>query len=104
VAKHVASLVPHVQLEVLRGPGWPSDRAKADRDLRPFSEASQRFIGVGATRPGIDTVLSTVLFTDIVASTEHQSRLGDRAWKELVERHHATIRAALDAWRGVESG
>ena len=48
-------------------------------------------------------MLSTVLFTDIVASTEHQSRLGDHAWKELVERHHATVRDALAAWRGVET-
>ena len=51
----------------------------------------------------VDTILSTVLFTDIVGSTEHQARLGDRAWKDLVERHHATVREALDEWRGVEN-
>jgi class 3 adenylate cyclase len=103
VAEHVASLMPYAQLEVLPYSPWPLDCAEFDRDLRPFREAVQRFIGVAPTRPGIDTVLSTVLFTDIVASTEHQSRLGDHAWKELVERHHATVRDALAAWRGVET-
>jgi class 3 adenylate cyclase len=48
-------------------------------------------------------MLSTVLFTDIVASTEHQARLGDHAWKQLVERHHETVRRALGIWRGVEN-
>jgi hypothetical protein len=34
-----------------------------------------------------DTILSTILFTDIVDSTAHQARLGDRNWKRLIERH-----------------
>jgi class 3 adenylate cyclase len=67
-------------------------------------EAIQRLIGVEPTRPGTDTVLSTVLFTDTVGSTERQSQLGDHAWKELVERHHAAVRRALASWRGVVSG
>ena len=44
-----------------------------------------------------------MLFTDIVGSTEHQARLGDHAWKDLVERHHAIVREALGGWRGVEN-
>ena len=47
--------------------------------------------------------MSTVLFTDIVGSTEMQASLGDRSWRELVERHHAIVRAALGRWRGVEN-
>jgi class 3 adenylate cyclase len=42
------------------------------------------------------------LFTDIVGSTERASRLGDRAWKELLERHHALVRQELGRFRGVE--
>ena len=47
-------------------------------------------------------MLATVLFTDIVGSTERMSDLGDRRWKELAERHHAIVRDALGRWQGVE--
>jgi class 3 adenylate cyclase len=43
-----------------------------------------------------------VLFTDIVGSTEIAVRLGDRGWRELVDRHHATVRALLNRFRGNE--
>ena len=48
------------------------------------------------------TVLTTVLFTDIVGSTERARELGDRAWRELLERHHALVRRELARFRGVE--
>jgi class 3 adenylate cyclase len=47
-------------------------------------------------------VLATVLFTDIVAATEHAARLGDRAWRDLLERHHQLIRRQLVRFRGHE--
>jgi class 3 adenylate cyclase len=46
--------------------------------------------------------LVTVLFTDIVASTETAARLGDRRWREVVKSHHAAVRSALRAHRGRE--
>jgi len=49
-----------------------------------------------------DRVLATVLFTDIIDSTATAASLGDRAWRELVERHHATVRGLLKRFRGVE--
>jgi class 3 adenylate cyclase len=49
-----------------------------------------------------DRVLATVLFTDIVGSTEKAVELGDRRWRELVERHHTTVRALLARYRGKE--
>jgi len=49
-----------------------------------------------------DTVLATVLFTDIVDSTAKAAELGDRTWKELVGRHHVLVRAQLDRFRGRE--
>ena len=49
-----------------------------------------------------DRVLATVLFTDIVGSTELASRLGDRSWRDLVERHHAEVRRELERFRGRE--
>ena len=49
-----------------------------------------------------DRVLATVLVTDIVGSTRHATRLGDRAWGLLLERHHAIVRKELDRFRGRE--
>jgi class 3 adenylate cyclase len=49
-----------------------------------------------------DRKLATVLFTDIVGSTEKVVELGDRTWKTLVERHHQTVRHHLAAFRGTE--
>jgi class 3 adenylate cyclase len=49
-----------------------------------------------------DTVLATVLFTDIVGSSARAAEVGDRAWRELLERHHALIRRELNRFRGEE--
>ncbi|HEX7189640.1 MAG TPA: ABC transporter substrate-binding protein, partial [Actinomycetes bacterium] len=45
-------------------------------------------------------ILATVLFTDIVGSTERAAELGDRAWRNLLERHDAVVRRELKAFRG----
>jgi class 3 adenylate cyclase len=45
-------------------------------------------------------VLATVLFTDIVGSTERAAQVGDRDWRALVERHDALVRRAIDRYRG----
>jgi class 3 adenylate cyclase/pimeloyl-ACP methyl ester carboxylesterase len=49
-----------------------------------------------------DRVLATVLFTDIVGSTEKAAQLGDRVWRDLLERHHAVIRRQLVRYHGRE--
>jgi class 3 adenylate cyclase len=49
-----------------------------------------------------DRVLATVLFTDIVRSTEKAAEIGDRRWRELVQAHHASVRALLARYRGKE--
>jgi len=50
----------------------------------------------------LDSVLATVLFTDIVGSTARQAELGDRRWAELVREHHAVVRGCLARYRGRE--
>jgi class 3 adenylate cyclase/pimeloyl-ACP methyl ester carboxylesterase len=50
-----------------------------------------------------DRVLATVLFSDIVDSTALAARLGDKDWRELVERHHAIVRGLLARYRGTEA-
>jgi pimeloyl-ACP methyl ester carboxylesterase len=49
-----------------------------------------------------ERVLATVLFTDIVGSTERAAAIGDRAWRELLEQHHRLIRRELVRFRGAE--
>ena len=49
-----------------------------------------------------ERVLATVLFTDIVGSTERARELGDRAWRDLLEQHHAAVRRELERFRGHE--
>jgi class 3 adenylate cyclase len=49
-----------------------------------------------------DVVLTPVLFTDIVASTEHQARVGPREWSRLTDHHDAMVRAALARHRDRE--
>jgi len=57
----------------------------------------------GAREPAEpDRVLATVLFTDIVGSTEQASLLGDRRWRDLVSEHHRLIRHQLARFRGRE--
>jgi len=48
------------------------------------------------------TMLATVLFTDIVGSTEKMAELGDRVWRELLSEHHAAVRRQLGRYRGTE--
>jgi class 3 adenylate cyclase len=55
-----------------------------------------------AAKAEADRVLATVLFTDIVRSSEKAALLGDRAWRELLERHHELVRRQLARFRGVE--
>jgi class 3 adenylate cyclase len=53
-------------------------------------------------RSEASTVLATVLFTDIVGSTEKMAELGDRRWQELLHEHHGAVRRQLARFRGVE--
>jgi class 3 adenylate cyclase len=49
-----------------------------------------------------DSVLATVLSTDLVGSTERAAALGDRAWRDLLTRHHEDVRHELARFRGEE--
>jgi class 3 adenylate cyclase/pimeloyl-ACP methyl ester carboxylesterase len=67
-----------------------------------IADEIERFVA-GEYVPEVpDTVLATVLFTDIVASTERVAELGDRSWRQLLERHHALVRRELSRFRGEE--
>ena len=58
----------------------------------------------GLTPDENESVLATVLFTDIVDSTAMLSRIGDAAWRRLLLQHNQLMRAELDRYRGREVG
>ncbi len=75
---------------------WIGDNADEILDL------TVEFVTGSKTPVAVDTVLATVLFTDIVGSTDKAAALGDRRWRELLDQHHATVRRSLTHFRGRE--
>lgn len=67
-----------------------------------ISDAIEEFLTGAPARIEADRVLATVLFTDIVGSTEKAASLGDQRWRNLLDDHHATIRRVLARFRGRE--
>jgi class 3 adenylate cyclase len=62
-----------------------------------------RFLGdVRREHSELERVLATILFTDIVGSTQKAAEFGDARWRGLVERHHAGVRTLLERFRGRE--
>lgn len=92
-------LAEHIQgARLLELPGsenliWAGDQARMAAELQEFLTGIRPM-------PEAERVLATVLFTDIVASTERAQVLGDRAWKELLDRHYAIAREQLERFRG----
>jgi class 3 adenylate cyclase len=66
-----------------------------------LNELEEFFTGVRGS-PDPDRVLATVLFTDIVGSTERAVAIGDRKWRDLLAEHHRVMRVALERFRGRE--
>ena len=65
-----------------------------------FSIEVERFLTGRLTLAEPDRVLATILVTDIVGSTERAAELGDQAWRELLERHHAIVSEQLQRLQG----
>ena len=87
-----------VELPAFRGVyTWVHDEAH-----RATMEATEQFVSRLIAGRRSERVLATILFTDIVGSTELAARLGDTAWRELLERHHAIVRRELARYQGRE--
>jgi class 3 adenylate cyclase/pimeloyl-ACP methyl ester carboxylesterase len=93
-AAYIASRIAGARSFELPGPGGVYFQPELAPELERFVST------LGVEEP--DTVLATVLFTDIVGSTARLSQLGDVRWRELVERHHALVRQQLGRFRGRE--
>jgi class 3 adenylate cyclase len=72
------------------------------RDASAALGEIEQFIEGCVGTPEADRLLATVLFTDIVGSTELVSKVGDRRWTELLDAHHAVVRRELERFRGRE--
>jgi class 3 adenylate cyclase len=99
-AEWIASQIPGAKL--IRLPAardYPPELSNPEQNL----EAARGFISELIDQEAeLDRVLATVLFTDIVDSTATAAAMGDRAWRDVVERHHALVRSYLGRFRGVE--
>jgi class 3 adenylate cyclase len=97
-ARALAAALPDARLVELSGDGTTI----ISGDMDEVADEIEAFLT--GTRPlsRRDRILSTVLFTDIVGSTEHAATIGDRDWRELLERHHRLLRASLDRFGGRE--
>ena len=94
-SRYVADHVPHAEYVELPGAG-----PVFIGDVDGASDVIERFL-TGVRRPLVsDRVLSTVLFTDIVGSTERAAALGDGPWRSLLERHDELVREEVERHRG----
>lgn len=98
-SRYVQSRIPGAELQLISGDPY----ALPYGDRAQIVDAVEAFINRERAADASSTVLGTVLFTDIVGSTERQAAAGDRVWAEVIRRHHAIVRDALEHWQGVEN-
>jgi pimeloyl-ACP methyl ester carboxylesterase len=96
--RYMASRIPGAKLVELDG----IDHLPFVGDAESVLNEIQEFLTGARGQPEPDRVLATVLFTDIVGSTAQAARLGDRRWRDLLERHNAVVRRELARARGRE--
>ena len=97
-ARFIASAIPGARFVELPG----DDHAPVLADVDLIADLMQEFLTGARPVPHADRVLATVLFTDIVGSTEKAVALGDDRWRAALERHHAVVREQLGRFRGRE--
>jgi class 3 adenylate cyclase/pimeloyl-ACP methyl ester carboxylesterase len=97
-ARYFADHIPGARWVELRGVDHYPWFGPMDELLAEIEE----FITGTRSAPEVDRVLATVLFTDIVGSTQRAAALGDRRWRELLDAHDAAVRRELARARGRE--
>jgi pimeloyl-ACP methyl ester carboxylesterase len=95
-ARYACERIPGARLVELPGENhWPW----VD-DSEAVADEVEEFLTGARQTPEPDRILATVLFTDIVGSTSMAAELGDRRWRELLERHEVVVRTQLERFRG----
>jgi class 3 adenylate cyclase len=96
--RYLASNIPHARYVELPGVDFFLWTANADEALGEIEE----FLTGIRTDIAIDRMLATLMFTDIVSSTEHLVALGDAEWSRRLDAHHRVVREHLHTFRGNE--
>jgi class 3 adenylate cyclase len=95
--RYMAAHIPDAKYVELEG----EDHYVAAGDVDAVLRETRAFITGADTEPDdVDRVLATVLFTDIVRSTETAAQLGDRKWTQVLDDHDRVVRSAVDQARG----
>lgn len=96
--RHLAEHIPDARYAELDG----DDHYPFVGDQDAIVDEVEEFLTGSRRHREPDRVLATVLFTDIVGSTERAAELGDRSWTALLDDHHALVRDRLEQFRGKE--
>ena len=98
-ARHLAANIPGARLLELAG----ADHYPFSGSQNELFDPVERFLAAAhGAEVDFDRVLATVLFTDVVASTQAAARMGDRTWRQLISTHHQRVRSLLARFRGRE--
>jgi class 3 adenylate cyclase len=97
-SRYIAARIPGARLVELPG----DEHVIAAGEVDAIVDELEEFLTGVRPAPESDRVLATVVFTDIVGSTDRAVALGDRAWRDLLDRHHAIVRRELERYRGRE--
>lgn len=92
LAEHIAD-AKYVELDGSDDLYWVGDTDEVLDEIEEFLTGTRH-------SPATDRVLATVLFTDIVGSTQRISEVGDRRWRDLLDRHDAAVRRQLERFGG----
>lgn len=96
--RYLAESIPGARYVELPG----EDHIPFASELDPVLEEVEEFLVGSRGAAESERALATILFTDIVGSTEKAAELGDRGWRQLLERHDAAVRRQLALHRGRE--
>jgi class 3 adenylate cyclase len=92
LAEHIAG-AKYVELSGADLPYWVGDTG-------PMLDEIEEFLTGVRGGSGTERVLATVLFTDIVGSTDRAAKLGDERWRDLLDRHDQSVRTQIERFRG----
>jgi len=96
--RYLAARIPGARFVELAG----DDHLVSAGDVDALADEIEEFVTGTRPIPEPDRILATVLFTDIVGSTQRAVELGDRRWSELLGAHDAAVRRELERFRGRE--
>jgi class 3 adenylate cyclase len=97
--RQIAQNIPGAKLIEMPG----TDHSILDIDTQDFvADQIEEFVTGQRHARDIDRALATVMFTDIVSSTQHASQMGDSRWRELLGNWYSMVRKELSAFRGRE--